>query len=239
MKVLTTPLEETEPQGREHLSAYKIIMKPYRSVLAEISRIPGVIVYVEGISLAKDASTTLVHVEFPGKTSVFEEIMGKLRNNPGVIDYKILYKKKYSLTLAVQKSLCEFYKYTLQSNRFTFFPYVLKGGIREFYIVSKEKPKEITFNLSRHGDVILLERLPLNTAIRNTGQLSLKIAISDILTPQQRNILKKAYTLGYYDWPRKISLSELAEEFEISKATLSEHLRRGEQKLFRLFLESL
>lgn len=224
-------------QGR--FSTYRVVMRPSRSVLASLSQIPGVTVYVKGISLAGNASTTLTYIELPEELKAYEELMGILKTSPSVIDYQIVDKRRYSVSLAITKNMCDFYKYTLSSHRFTFFPYTLRGGKREFYLVSAEKTKEIVSNLLRHGEILFFEKVPLATAMKSSSMLGLKIVLDEHLTHSQRMILKEAYRLGYYDWPRKISLGELAEKFGISKATLSEHLRRGEQKLFTLFLESL
>jgi predicted DNA binding protein len=36
---------------------------------------------------------------------------------------------------------------------------------------------------------------------------------------------------GYYEWPRNVTARELAEEFDITKTTFLEHLRKAESKL--------
>lgn len=51
------------------------------------------------------------------------------------------------------------------------------------------------------------------------------------LTDRQREVVTAALTRGYYDWPREITNSELAEELGISRATLHEHLRKAERTL--------
>jgi predicted DNA binding protein len=52
------------------------------------------------------------------------------------------------------------------------------------------------------------------------------------LPPQNREILEKAVRLGYYDWPRRISLSSLSKTINLPKSTLSYRLRRAEKELF-------
>lgn len=51
------------------------------------------------------------------------------------------------------------------------------------------------------------------------------------VTDRQREVVREALSRGYYDWPRKITNEELAEELGISRATLHEHLRKAERTL--------
>lgn len=51
------------------------------------------------------------------------------------------------------------------------------------------------------------------------------------LSERQREVLELAQCKGYYTWPRETSASDLAEELDISKTTLLEHLRKAEAKL--------
>ncbi|WP_336037022.1 helix-turn-helix domain-containing protein [Halobacterium yunchengense] len=51
------------------------------------------------------------------------------------------------------------------------------------------------------------------------------------LTRSQREVYDLARERGYYEWPRETSTRELADELDISKTTLLEHLRKAESKL--------
>lgn len=51
------------------------------------------------------------------------------------------------------------------------------------------------------------------------------------LTKHQKKAIELAYHHGYYDFPRKIELKELARIAEISLSTFREHLRKAEKKL--------
>jgi predicted DNA binding protein len=44
---------------------------------------------------------------------------------------------------------------------------------------------------------------------------------------------------GYFDVPRKTTLEELADELDISRQALSEHVRRGTEKILRRALLGL
>jgi predicted DNA binding protein len=55
----------------------------------------------------------------------------------------------------------------------------------------------------------------------------------DILTEKQERALWFAITLGFYEWPRRITLTDLAEKLGISASTLSELMRRGLRRVLR------
>jgi predicted DNA binding protein len=56
-----------------------------------------------------------------------------------------------------------------------------------------------------------------------------------MLTTRQEEIVKAAFEKGYYDFPKKITIKELAKVFEISPSTLNEILQRGERKVMRWY----
>lgn len=51
------------------------------------------------------------------------------------------------------------------------------------------------------------------------------------LTPEQREALLLAYENGYYEVPRGTDLETLAEEFDITRQSFSDRLRRGHKNL--------
>jgi len=55
---------------------------------------------------------------------------------------------------------------------------------------------------------------------------------TDSLTDRQRDVLLYAYEEGYYDVPRRTTLSDLAGELDIDESTIAEHLRRAENNVF-------
>jgi hypothetical protein len=51
------------------------------------------------------------------------------------------------------------------------------------------------------------------------------------LSERQREVFELAQRRGYYSWPRQTSASDLADDLDVSKTTLLEHLRKAESKL--------
>jgi predicted DNA binding protein len=53
------------------------------------------------------------------------------------------------------------------------------------------------------------------------------------LTARQENILQIALEKGYFEFPKKITLRQLAKVLDISPATLTEIIRRGQKKILQ------
>jgi predicted DNA binding protein len=60
-----------------------------------------------------------------------------------------------------------------------------------------------------------------------------------LLTDRQRELLKLAVSEGYYDTPRRCTLTDLAEEIGLAKSTCSETLHRAEEVVMKTFVEEL
>lgn len=58
------------------------------------------------------------------------------------------------------------------------------------------------------------------------------------LPPAQREALTAAVAAGYYETPREVELSELADELDLPRSTLSYRLRRAEAQLATQYVEA-
>lgn len=57
------------------------------------------------------------------------------------------------------------------------------------------------------------------------------------LSPHQKTALEVAYRNGYYSYPRKINLKQLAKIAKIGISTFQEHLRKAELKLLPVIID--
>jgi predicted DNA binding protein len=67
--------------------------------------------------------------------------------------------------------------------------------------------------------------------LKSTTRLNKKV----LLTSRQKEIVKMAYERGYYDYPKKITIKELARMFDVVPSTLNEILQRGERKVMHWY----
>jgi predicted DNA binding protein len=57
------------------------------------------------------------------------------------------------------------------------------------------------------------------------------VDMEELMTSRQEDILQIAFERGYFDYPKRISLRDLASMFDVSISTLSEMLRKGQRKI--------
>jgi predicted DNA binding protein len=90
-----------------------------------------------------------------------------------------------------------------------------------------------------HWTVLASKNIQIKSLIKRmegNGMYAKILSIKDIsskeeLTKRQEEILKIALEKGYFDYPKRISIRELAKMFGISISTLSEILRSGQKKV--------
>jgi DNA-binding MarR family transcriptional regulator len=62
---------------------------------------------------------------------------------------------------------------------------------------------------------------------------------SQLLSERQLEVVAAAVDEGYYDTPRRSSLTDLADHLDIAKSTCSETLHRAEEAIIKRFVEDL
>jgi predicted DNA binding protein len=72
--------------------------------------------------------------------------------------------------------------------------------------------------------------------IRTLDHDAPKVSWKKELTPRQLEAIQLAYNKGFYYYPRKVHIAELADEANLSRSTFQEHLRLAEVKLIRSLL---
>ena len=91
----------------------------------------------------------------------------------------------------------------------------------------------------------ILERLPKEFEIKLKSITQTKIDeiflphIMPKLSKRQKQAVQFAVKQGYYDFPRKINLDDLAKELKISKQTVQQHIRTAEKKLVPFLTENI
>jgi len=91
--------------------------------------------------------------------------------------------------------------------------------------------------------LIIAERDQTERFVRDLRKRGVKVEIASsheyrphaTLTDRQRELMQAAIAQGYYEVPRRVTLTELARRLGVAKSTLSETLARGERHLLEDF----
>ena len=122
-----------------------------------------------------------------------------------------------------------------------------KCSRREHCPIACPSPKSYALNVYvERGRSLAVVVVSSKKALQELSRLGFRVleqedgAIYEDLTPQQEAILLIAYELGYYNYPRRANLRDIAEATGLSVSTVAERLRKAEAKIIgRLVREEL
>ncbi|WP_290596331.1 MULTISPECIES: helix-turn-helix domain-containing protein [unclassified Archaeoglobus] len=63
--------------------------------------------------------------------------------------------------------------------------------------------------------------------------------ISSSLSAKQKKVLVEAYRSGYFEYPRRVNLNDLAKKLGLAKSTCLHHIRLSEQKILKRIIEEI
>lgn len=94
-------------------------------------------------------------------------------------------------------------------------------------------------------DVLIKDPHSLKNLFERLNGLGIQARVKEIsevkrdsvLTHRQREVMNKAISLGYFEFPRKIGLTQLAEVLQIKASTLSEILRSAQRKILARYMD--
>jgi len=159
-------------------------------------------------------------VEIAGPEDVMEEVLEDIKKNPLVSKVETTVTERGKVIGAITTARCEICRILTDSDVFLISAESKGGGKVEWTLVVSDKSvlKDIFDHLKSKGVESDLVKLT-------------KIDDKESLTDRQDKITHVAFERGYFDYPKRISLRELARMFEVSPSTLSEILRKGQRKI--------
>ena len=123
------------------------------------------------------------------------------------------------------------------------------GGVVVSSYVSNGVKDFTAYFFTKDADGLGTSLNELHNEFSNYGKVlsfsTTKVSKSTIFTPPaygltdiEMRILRAAYHMGFFNYPRSISLDDLSREFNLSKATVNIHLRNALRKIISLYLNS-
>jgi predicted DNA binding protein len=196
-----------------------ISLKIPKNWMSEIpEKYPVTIKVIERIPYSEKGVKDLV--EIAGPEDVMEDVLKDIKKNPLVSKVETTVTDRGKLIGAVTTSRCDICRTLTDADVFLISAESRGEGKVEWTIILSEKDvlKGIFDHLATKGVKADLVKLT-------------KIDDKETLTDRQDKITHVAFERGYFDYPKRISLRELAKMFDVSPSTLSEILRKGQRKI--------
>lgn len=104
-------------------------------------------------------------------------------------------------------------------------------------IVDGEATVDVTGSRDRLAELAeQFERFGLEYRIERVRE---RLHASQLLSDRQLEVVEAAVQAGYYDTPRRCSLTDLADDLGVAKSTCSETLHRAEEAIIKRFVSDL
>jgi predicted DNA binding protein len=196
-----------------------ISLKIPKNWMSEIpERYPVTIKVLDRIPYSEKGVKDLV--EIAGPQDVMDEGLKDIRKNPLVSGVDTTMTERGKVVGAVTTARCDICRILTDSDVFLISAESRSAGKVEWTLVLSDK------------DVLkeIFDRLKAKSVGAELIKLT-KIDDKESLTERQDKITHVAFERGYFDYPKRISLRELARMFDVSPSTLSEILRKGQRKI--------
>jgi predicted DNA binding protein len=158
------------------------------------------------------------------KPNLMEDLISEMRHDPDLTRLEVIRSKNGHIYGSAASSRCTVCKEVARSRCFL-----------ASVSVSSKKRAQWTILGSNESYTELMGALEKRRITVDVG-LKKELEDNDLLTTRQEQILSIAFERGYFDFPKKKGLKELAADTGIRVSTLDEILRRGQKKVLGEYL---
>lgn len=149
-------------------------------------------------------------------------IIAKIKSHPSFIELHLLSETPNSLIVNVKTRDPLLLVSLIKSEVILKMPVVVQNGVAVWDV------------LAPHEKIRTLNELLLQKGVQINLKSIRQYKEKPQFTARQTEVLDYAVKLGYYEIPRKITLTELADRIGVAKSTLSGILRRIDKKLIQV-----
>ncbi len=180
---------------------------------------------VEILESKMPTSNSVQHLfDIQVKPALMEEVVNAMRKDKDLTGLEVITSKNGHVYGEASSGRCTVCKEVGKSRCFLTSVSVTSRDRAQWTIMGSDE--------SFRGLLGALERRGIDYAVK----LKKELEDTDLLTTRQEQILSIAFQRGYFDFPKKMGLKELAAETGIRTSTLAEILRRGQKKILGEYL---
>jgi predicted DNA binding protein len=185
------------------------------------------------LSLVEDYSHVVLHL-MPAREETLAEFLDTSRSYSDVKYVEVLRLRAVPPTVFLVKR-----SYGVQRALYAV------GGIRVGPVIVEQSYKYFPILIRRGSEPSLLRYVrtyspcELDVRLLRGFRYYENLDTLPTLSEYERRVLLVALREGYFDWPKRSTLEDIAGELGLSKVTVAEHLRKALKKLVEIYFKSL
>ena len=174
---------------------------------------------------SKQSGWGLVTIKSDEKT--LDKILEEIKNHKSVGGVELKTREKGSISFIVDVVRCKPCEMLIKSKAFMVFPVEIKKGRMKWLLITDDNRTigKISDKLEEEGYDVKIERI---TTFEG----------KNILTERQEEVIREAFSSGYFDYPKRTGSQKLANRLGISVSTLSEIMRAAHRRILAEYLHS-
>jgi hypothetical protein len=173
------------------------------------------------LPIGKRQGNNIVNIEGKGAQSILVDLKEIFPN----ITYSVLFESQGSILLNLIMKDPWILDNIIETGIPLQYPIEIKNGMASIELITERNKVDMFLQK--------LEQREIKYTIKSIGRYQ----NFPLLTNTQKKMLTKAYNQGYFEIPRKISLTNLGRELNISASSMSETLRRIFKKLTKQYFQ--
>jgi predicted DNA binding protein len=195
--------------------------QPHSWIETAANRYSATVEILDSKALPNDAVEHLFDVQV--KPDLLDDLLSALRRDEDLINIETVKSKSGHVYGSATSSRCTVCKDLAKSKCFLASVDITSEGARWNVIGNNDSFRELLAALEK-------DKIPFEVKMkRNLGS-------AELLTGRQEQLLAVAFERGYFDFPKKVGLEELAALADVKTSTLAEILRRGQKKILGEYL---
>jgi predicted DNA binding protein len=195
-------------------------------------------IYAE-VSCSRDGECVVIDlIMIPlGKPRVLSKVISALRSNKRVIWYKPVANIEHNILLLVSATCEESVRYMLNARKILVPQSRVNNG-NEIYIIlirDKQELRNAAKDLESFSELISIRPVTIEKAMSNSVVLSKPKYPR--LTKREKEILGSAIREGFFEYPKRVRVDDIARIHGVSKAYVSITIRRAIRKIIESMMD--
>ena len=166
-----------------------------------------------------------------GGEESLKQYVSAMKASPSVVEIEITYQSPtvYWTRVVIHPDTPSIYETVLESSCMTRLPVIIQKGVQEHTILapSRESFRDLLNSLKARFSQVRLRHVRSFASTLPKHRLTVK----------QMEAMIVAFSSGYYDIPRGITVTEMSERLGIRRVAMQERLRRAERTIITDFVE--